>query len=73
MPVSKRGASREQLAVLIAMAWGSRNGCIAVLPFDPSVSTVDATQNADPRPTCAECSHIEAMNTIDSEIFFLSN
>ncbi|MBU9172897.1 IS1595 family transposase [Burkholderia gladioli] len=41
-PASKRGISREQVAVLTAIARGSRNSFIAVLPSVPSAATVGA-------------------------------
>ena len=41
-PASKRGISREQVAVLTAIARGSRNSFIAVLPSVPRAATVGA-------------------------------
>lgn len=41
-PASKRGISREQVAALTAIARGSRNSFIAVLPSVPSAATVGA-------------------------------
>ncbi len=41
-PASKRGTSREQVAVLTAIARGSRNSFIAVLPSVPSAATAGA-------------------------------
>lgn len=41
-PASKRGISREQVAVLTAIARGSRNSFIAVLRSVASAATVGA-------------------------------
>lgn len=41
-PASKRGISRERVAVLTAIARGSRNSFITVLPSVPSAATVGA-------------------------------
>lgn len=41
-PASKRGISREQVAVLTAIARGSRNSFITVLPSVPSAATIGA-------------------------------
>jgi transposase-like protein len=55
-PASKRGISREQVAVLTAISRGSRNSFIAVLPSVPSAALVGAALGPLLRPDTVLCS-----------------
>jgi transposase-like protein len=55
-PASKRGISKEQVAVLTAVSRGSRGSHITVLPSVPSAASIEAALTSVMRPDTVLCS-----------------